>query len=627
MCGLAGILTFDGARMDSGLLDRMGSTLRHRGPDAAGVHVDDGAAPAAALVHRRLSIIDLSNRADQPMPNEDGSVQVLLNGEIYNHRELRDELEGRHVFRSHGDTEVIAHLYEERGDDAVAALDGMFAIAIWDARRRRLVLARDPFGKKPLYYHADARRLVFGSEIKALLAAGAPAEFDADNLGEFLAYGYVPTPRTLFKGIRKLPPASLMVVDAVGCRAPRTYWSLEVPASSDVAQVTLADARERVRELLTVAVRKRLISDVPLGLLLSGGVDSGVVAALMARLSPGRVKTFTVGFEGDSFYDERAYAEQVARHLGTEHHASLVKPAAASLLETLLHHHDEPFGDSSALPTYLVAEEARRHVTVALNGDGGDEVFAGYDRFQAALLADRLPSGVRRGLHLLSRLLPPGGHQHGRLQRLRRFAAKAVLPETERVFAWSGFFDLPSLARLDGSGFVRRERVLSSYADALAAHSNATLLARLQSLNLRTYLLDDLLPKMDRMTMAHGLEGRSPLLDRDLVQYAMTLPDDLKRHGGRGKIVLKAVGEALLPRSILRRRKHGFGLPLADWFRGELRPVVQDTLLTRPRLAGRLRLEGIQDIVEEHLSGKVDRGHQLWTLLTLELWLRKHHFD
>jgi asparagine synthase (glutamine-hydrolysing) len=627
VCGLAGILTWDGPPPTRELLAQMGRSLSHRGPDAEGFHEDCSARPAVGLVHRRLSIIDLSHVADQPLPNEDGSVQVLLNGEIYNFQELRQGLLGRHQFRSKGDTEVIAHLYEERGPDAIAALDGMFTIVIWDAGRRRLLLARDAFGKKPLYYWSDGRRLVFGSEIKALLAAGVPAAFDDARLPEYLAFGYVPTPHTLFREIRKLPPASTVVADADGLHAPRRYWDLRFPAPEDTARISADDARLRVRELLTEAVRKRLMADVPLGVLLSGGVDSSAVAALMARLSPGRVKTFTVGFEGHSFYDERPHAERVARHIGSEHHASVVKPEAAALVETLLHHHDEPFGDSSALPTYLVARETRRHVTVALNGDGGDETFAGYERFQAALLAEALPAPLRHLLRAGARLLPEGSSYHGTLRRIRRFTQKAVLPFDERIFAWSGFFDMPGLQALDATGALRPERVLASYREALGACNGASLLSRLLYLNVRTYLLDDLLPKMDRMTMAHGLEGRSPLLDRPLMEFVATLPDAMKRKGARGKIVLKQAVADLLPESILRRPKHGFGVPLGDWFRGELKTLVDDTLLDRPRLAGRLRADTVRGLVDEHVAGRADRGHQLWTLLTLELWMRKHGFD
>ena len=624
MCGLAGILTFDGAPVEQSTLAAMGDRLRHRGPDAAGYHADATAAPGIGLVHRRLSIIDLSKAADQPLANEDGTILVLLNGEIYNFRELRADLEGRHPFRSHGDTEVVAHLYEERGDDAVAALDGMFALVIWDARSRRLVLARDHFGKKPLYYWHDARRFVFGSEIKALLAAGVPAEMAEEGLGEYLAFGYVPTPRTLFRGIKKVPPASLLVIDAGGVAAPRPYWDLRFPARGEAERVRLRDAADRVRDLLFAAVRRRLVADVPLGLLLSGGVDSAAVAAIMARLVPGRVKTFTVGFEGDAYFDERPHAQQVARDLDTEHHASVVRPEAGALVETLLEHHDEPFGDSSALPTYLVAREARAHVTVALNGDGGDETFAGYDRFHAALLADRMPPPVAHALRAAARLVPEGASHHARRRRIRRFVDKAALPFDERIFSWTSFFDLPALRMLDADHVADRERVLSSYREALARCAGASVLSRLLYLNARTYLLDDLLPKMDRMTMAHSLEARSPLLDRSLVEYVAGLPDRLKRRGGRGKIVLKKAVADLLPREILTRPKHGFGVPLGAWFRGELRPRVESLLLDRPHLARWLRVDAVRQLFAEHLAGRSDRGHQLWTLLTLELWLRKH---
>jgi asparagine synthase (glutamine-hydrolysing) len=605
----------------------MGASLAHRGPDAQGIYEDAAAAPRVGLVHRRLSIIDLSSAAHQPMANEDGSIQVLLNGEIYNFAELRRTLEGRHTFRSNSDTEVIAHGYEERGDDVIAGLDGMFTVALWDAGKRRLLLARDPFGKKPLYYWHDDQRFVFGSEIKALLAAGVPAEMDDSCLGEYLAFGYVPTPRSLYRGIRKLPAASTLVVDAEGVHEPKRYWDLRFPDAGEAANVSLEDASRRVRELLTEAVRKRLIADVPLGILLSGGVDSSAVAAIAAPLVSGRIKTFTVGFAGDAFFDERPYAERVARHVGTDHHVEVVEPDAAALVERLLDHHDEPFGDSSALPTYLVSQAARRHVTVVLNGDGGDETFAGYDRFHAALLADRIPQPARQVLRVAARLLPPGPRYHSLPRRIRRFADKAALPFDERIFAWSTFFDLPTIERLDADSLANRERLLSSYREVLAAVPRASLLSRLLYLNARTYLLDDLLPKMDRMTMAHGLEGRSPLLDRPLAEYVAALPDALKRQGATGKVVLKKAIEDLIPPGILTRPKHGFGVPLGDWFRKELRPLVEDVVLHEPRLGRWIRVEELRALYDEHRAGRNDRGHQLWTLLTLELWLRKHRFS
>lgn len=626
MCGLAGVVHFDGSPVPRDVLRRMADALRHRGPDAEGFFFDAAGAPALGLAHRRLSIIDLSPAADQPLGNEDGSVQVALNGEIYNYRELREPLRARHRFRSQGDTEVVAHLYEEMGDAVVEQLDGMFMLVLWDARLRRLLLARDRVGKKPLYFWADGRRCVFGSEIKALLAAGVPAEFAAENLAEYLAYGYVPTPRTLFRGITRLPAASTLVVDAQGVGTPRRYWDLRFPDQGAAAPVSLGEAAARVRALLTEAVRKRLVADVPLGVLLSGGVDSSAIAALMATLVPERIRTFVVGFEGHSFYDERAHAERVARHIGSEHHAFVVRPRAAELLETLLHHHDEPFGDSSALPTYLVAQEARRHVTVVLNGDGGDETFAGYDRFQAAQLARSLPAPLRAGLRLGARLLPRGATHYSFTRRVRRFADKSVLPERERIFAWHSFFDFATLDALAPSGHMPREALLASYDQALGRYPRASLLSRLLYLNVTTYLHDDLLPKMDRMTMAHGLEARSPLLDRAVIEHAASLPDALKRRGSRGKIVLKQAVADLLPPEILARRKHGFGLPVGEWFRTDLAALVSDTLGASPRLAHYLDGGTVRAMLAEHATGRIDRGHQLWTLLTLELWLRKHGF-
>jgi asparagine synthase (glutamine-hydrolysing) len=623
MCGIGGIVTFDGHEPAREELKRIADALVHRGPDADGFF-SQGGTPGIGFAHRRLSIVDLSHEADHPVTGEDKAIQAMLNGEIYNYRELRAGLEGRHTFRTQGDTESIVHGYEERGDEIFAALDGMFTIALWDGHRKRLVLARDPFGKKPLYYWHDHRRLVFASEIKGLLAVGVPVALDDTRLGEYLGFGYVPTPETLFAGIRKVPPASILVVDKDGVHPPRAYWDLKFPPEGAATKVGLEEAADRVRELFTAAVRKRLMGDVPLGVLLSGGVDSSAVAAVIAQHAPGRLKTFTMGFEGDAFFDERPWAARVARHLGAEHYEAVAAPHAAELMETLLHHHDEPFGDSSALPTYLVAREARRHVKVALNGDGGDETFAGYDRFRAVLISEALPVPARHALAAAGRLVPGAGGTQGALRRLKRFARKAALPLDERLFSWSGFFDLDALRRLDGDGLVDRDRVLSSYRLALRAAGGASLLGRVLYLNARTYLLDDLLPKMDRMTMAHGLEARSPLLDRDLMEYVAQLPDDFKRQGARSKIVFKKAVATMLPPEILRRPKHGFGVPLGDWFRGELRPMAEDTLLAAPRVGKWLKPGGLRALLEEHARGAADHGHKLWTLLTLELWLRKH---
>jgi asparagine synthase (glutamine-hydrolysing) len=627
MCGIAGIVSFAGGPVDEARLSRMAAAIAHRGPDAERLWIDAAGAPSVGLAHRRLAIIDLSHVADQPLGNEDGSVQAMLNGEIYNFAELRRAQEGRHAFRSHGDTETIVHGYEDEGEQIVARLDGMFALALWDANRRRLLLARDPYGKKPLYYWTDGRELLFASEIKALLAGGAPAELDASGLPEYLAFGYVPTPRTLFRGIRRLPPASWMIADAHGVHEPHVYWDLRFPPEDEVRPIALAEAAEGVRERLDAAVRKRLMADVPLGLLLSGGVDSGAVLAFAARASSAPVNTFTLGFEGPAFYDERAPAARMAAHVGAIHHEAVVKPEAASLIETLLRHHDEPFGDSSALPTYLVAREARQHVTVVLNGDGGDETFAGYERFRAELIAHRLPAAVRRTIGLAASLLPSGRASYGTLRRAQRFARKTALPFLERTLAWHSFFEPHTLRDLGRDAPIDLGRVLASYVDALGRVNGASHLSRLLYLNARCYLLDDLLPKMDRMTMAHGLEARSPFLDRELSNYAAGLPDRLKLKGAVGKHVLKEAVRGLVPDDLLTRRKHGFGIPLGEWFRGDLRAMVADTLLDRPRIGRHLNLAIVRALWDEHLAGWADRGHALWTLLVLELWMRAHDFS
>ncbi len=489
----------------------MAESLRHRGPDAVGFLDDLAAAPTVGLTHRRLAIIDLSPAANQPIGTEDGSVQVALNGEIYNFQELRERYCATDTFRSSGDAEVVAQLYRHLGEEAFSRLDGMFALAIWDRRSRRLVLATDPFGKKPLYYWSNGREFLFGSEIKALLAGGMPAELAPEHIPSYLAFGCVPSPDSLFRGVQKLAPASYGRIDEDGVGSPSRYWDLEFPDRGEQLRLSEAEANEELSRLLSRAVEKRLISDVPLGVLLSGGVDSSVVAALMKRVASGPVKTFCVGFEGHLFYDERPHAQTVADHIGTEHFSSSVEPDAARLLERLLHHHDEPFGDSSALPTYLVAQEARKHVTVVLNGDGGDETFAGYERFHAVVLSEAIPVFVRRALARVAPAFPSGSHHYDLWRRSRRFLEKAALPLDKRVLAWSSFFDQPALADLLRTG-DSSARLLRPIQDGLGRYPRSTLLSRLLYLNARTYLLDDLLPKMDRMTMAHGLEARSPFL-------------------------------------------------------------------------------------------------------------------
>ena len=622
MCGFCGIIDTGGAPVQSSLAP-MADALRHRGPDAYGAFEDHGAAPSLALGHRRLSIIDLSEAANQPLSNGAGTIWAALNGEIYNFQDLRRQLEPKYEFRTNGDTEVIIHGYSEWGEEVVARLDGMFAFALWDGARRRLLLARDRFGKKPLYWHQHGQRVFFGSEIKALLAAGVVAEMEPQNLPEFLALGYVPGPRTLFKGIESFPPASFVVIDQAGVGTLREYWRWTFPRAGHALSMPREEARAQVLALLEAAVKRRLVSDVPLGVLLSGGVDSSAVAVLAQRHTPGRLRTFTVGFSSDSRYDERPYAATVAKMLDTDHHETLVEARAAELLDELVHHYDQPFGDSSALPTYLVAREARRHVTVVLNGDGGDEVFAGYQSFRAALLAAKL-GGAGLGLaQAVSTLLRAIGFRGGRLQQAARFLEKARRGKESSFLAWSSFMDETEVRRFAPQWFDA-SRLLTSYHHAFSQQPASSLLSQLLYVNSRTYLLDNLLPKMDRMAMAHGLEARSPFLDTALAEFVASLPDDFKRQGAQGKVILREGLAPLFPAAFLDRKKQGFGVPIHSWFRSELKDMAIELLGSGARLFRYLDKATITAVLEDHLSEKVDRGDRLWSLLTLELWLRRH---
>ncbi len=605
----------------------MSSALSHRGPDAVGCHVEE----PIALGHRRLSIIDLSEAAHEPIANEDGSVWLVFNGEVYNFRELRQLLACRHRFRSQGDAETILHLYEERGEDAVSALDGMFALALWDARRRRLLLARDRSGKKPLFYYDDARVFAFASEVKALLAhPDVPHERDASAVPLYLTHGYVPTPGTFYKGIRSLPPGHRMVASEAGTEAPQPYWRVRF---RDGQVADDGEAEERFRTLLKQAVERRLIADVPLGAFLSGGLDSSTIVALMAQAAGGRVKTFTIGFTGGGEYDERAHARAVAEHFGTEHTEFVVEPRALELVDRLVWHHDGPFGDSSAIPTYLLSELTRSRVTVALNGDGGDEVFGGYLRLYGGALSERIPRWVfRAGAAALGLLPEPRDRKHP-LRFAKRFAEAGSLPLAERYLRWNGYFtrDLWDLLRPELHQDASRERVLASYREPLARalEANAcdgrmTTLARLLQLNFETYLLDDLHVKMDRMSMAHALETRAPFLDTAVVEFGASLPDRLRMRFGKGKVLLRRAMRGILPKRVLSRGKMGFGAPLGAWFRGELDGLVRERLLepTSP-IYEYLRPAPVAALVRRHSNAQADLSPQIWALLTLESWLRQ----
>ena len=600
----------------------MNNTLTHRGPDGAGYTIDG----AVGLAMRRLKIIDIAG-SDQPLTNEDGSIAVIFNGEIYNYRELRRRLQQRgHRFKTDGDGETIAHLYEEYGADALGRLRGMFALAIWDLRRRALLLARDRFGQKPLYYYQDRGVFVFASEIKAILAherVPRVSRFGGDDgraLAQYLSFGYVPAPATAFAGIKILEPGTWLQVDLSGASEQRSYWEmprLAPPDPAAKAQTYIGGLRENLGE----AVKLRLVSDVPLGAFLSGGLDSSLIAALMRRHSNSAIKTFSIGFEGDGSFDESPYAEKVARHLDTEHLSFRVKPEAMSLLAELVWHHDQPFADSSAIPTYLVSKLTRAQVTVALTGDGGDELFAGYERFYAADLMRKLafvPTPLMKAAARLLGILPEGTGYYDAVKRGRRFARAASLGLEDAYFDLVRVFD-PDLAAeicpvADGHSLN-----LNRHLRADQPHP----IARLVEANMASYLPDDLLIKADRCSMAASLEARAPFLDHQLAEYAAAIPFNLKLHGARTKHVLKAAARGLLPDEIVERKKHGFGLPLGAWLRRDMVPVRDILLSQRARQRGLLNRAAVERLIVEHEAGARDHNRQLWALLTLEEWHRQ----
>lgn len=623
MCGISGSVQArpdDVARAVTAQL----AVQRHRGPDAEG-HFARG---RGVVAQNRLSIIDLVH-GDPPVTNEDRTIGAVLNGEIYNFKRLRDELsQARHTLSTDGDTEVIAHLAEGHDAASVAQkLDGMFAFAIWDSRRERLVLGRDRVGKKPLYYWRSPELFVFASEIKGVLAhPDVPCQLDERAIAAYLNFGYVPTPHTFFTGIKSLPPAHVLTLEPGGDPALERYWRLQVPGLDGAAHrldLGLEEAAGEVRRLLQQAISRRLIADVPLGAFLSGGIDSSAIVALMAGVMGEPVKTFTIGFEDRDGFDERPFASMVARRFGTEHHERVVHPDAVELVDRLVWHHDQPFGDSSAVPTYLLNQVTREHVTVALSGDGGDELFAGYERFFAGIAVDRVlgvPTPLRRaGKAALHRL--PSSWIHGRVGRAQRFASLVDEGMPSAYLGWVSYVPEAWRARLlpHSDPWARDD-----YKRRWDSLEGADPLDRLLALNLDTYLLDDLLVKMDRTSMAHGLEVRSPFLDVELLEFAVRLAPSLKLRGLSLKRVLKRAVSDLLPDDILKRRKRGFAVPLDRWFRQDLELYTQSMLGKGASVRQHVRGEAVDQLLAEHRSGAAAHGHALWTLLTLELFLRRH---
>jgi asparagine synthase (glutamine-hydrolysing) len=622
MCGICGAVEAHPDGLIAAVQAQL-ATQRHRGPDAEG-WFDGG---RGVIGQNRLSIIDLVT-GDPPMTSEDGTVGAVLNGEIYNFAGLRDELRQRgHTLSSSGDTEVLAHLAEDHDAVSLARkLDGMFAFAIWDKRRERLLLGRDRLGVKPLHYWCSGGKFVFGSEIKSVLAHPAvAAELNPRAIPAYLTFGYVPTPETFFAGVRSLPPGHVLTLEPGGEPRIERYWTLPVPGATEGVwsyDITPDEAAREVRRLLARAIRRRLVADVPLGAFLSGGVDSSAIVALMAGMVQQPVKTFTIGFDDRDGFDERPYAQLVAERVGTEHHVEVVKPEAVELVQRLVHHHDQPFGDSSAIPTFLLNEVTRSEVTVALSGDGGDELFAGYERFAAGVAVDatlHVPASVRelewRGIAQL-----PARWAHGRVGRLQRFTSEVEQGLPDAYLGWISYVPESWRERLlaEPDNWGRAD-----YARRWQQTAGARTLDRLLALNLETYLPDDLLVKMDRTSMAHALEVRSPFLDTELLEFVARLPPSLKARGLSLKRVLKHAVADLLPPELLERSKRGFGVPLDRWFREDLQAYTESMLGAHARVREHLQGDALDALLAEHRSGQASHGHALWTLLTLEVFLRE----
>jgi asparagine synthase (glutamine-hydrolysing) len=618
MCGICGIVSPDD--MDGNVLEAMNETLVHRGPDSGGVFLDT----ITGLAARRLAIIDLEG-GDQPIANEDGTIHVVQNGEIYNYRELRKELESRgHRFTTHSDTEVLVHLYEDRGPHFAEALRGMFAVAIWDAPKRSLVLARDRYGIKPLYYRSSDNTLSFASELKAILRQpGVSREIDPEGLEAYLAFSCIPAPLTIFREIRKLPAGNVLVWREDGGNSSVSVERFAQPraaAESDERPESEQELAEELRARLRDSVRAHLIADVPVGVLLSGGIDSSALTAFAALESSERVRTFSIGFEERAF-DERDRAREVAKQYDTDHHELVVRPNAVELLPRIAEVFDEPFGDSSAVPTYLVSQLARRHVKVALSGEGGDELFGGYffyvghrlaptfGRFASALrpLVERLPASTKKASTLD--------------YKVKQFVRAAALSPVERHYMWKSIFSPDARADIltpEWRGAVDPvERLTAAYSESEGSEE----LARIMELDLRVFLVEDMLVKTDRASMAESLETRVPFLDPAVTELALALPARHKVHWFGKKRLLRKALAPLLPSQILNGPKQGFSIPVGAWLRGELEPLARSILSPEAlRRQGFFRPEPVGAMLDDHVAGKQDLSRQLWNLLVFSLW-------
>ena len=622
MCGICGIVLFQPERpADLSILQRMNQSLRHRGPDDEGYYQDS----QASLAMRRLSIIDL-HTGQQPISNERGDIWVVYNGEIYNFQSIRSELQARgHIFKTQTDTEIIVHAYEEYGDDCVKYFNGMFAIALWDARRRKLFLARDHVGIKPLYYWVGQDKLVFGSELKALiLHPDVPRRINLQALDLFLALEYIPAPHTIYEEIFKLLPGHSLVLEEGQLKSIQ-YW--DVPYQPN--RQSKAECAEMLSGLLSDAVRIRLVSDVPLGAFLSGGIDSSTVVGYMSRSMTEPVQTFSIGFE-DSTYNELPYAEAVANHFSTNHHVEVLNPDYANLAEELVCQYDEPFADTSIFPTYLVSKVARQKVKVALSGDGGDELFAGYDTYLAEKMNryyGRLPDALRQNLlPKFAHWLPPQPAKKGWVNKVKRMVEGGALHPALQHTRWMIFMNQGEKNSLYSSSLraaLQDDLTASVLRGYFEKADGFDRLAQQQYVDIKTYLVDDILVKVDRMSMAVSLEARVPLLDHRIVEFAMNLPPHMKLNGSRTKSILRDAVKDLVPGLVLEKPKEGFSIPMKHWLCTSLKPMMLD-LLSKESLQkhGYFDHQVVARWVQEHLDGRVNHSHRLWALMVFELW---HH--
>lgn len=614
MCGICGQINFDATHtVPAELVTRMSDAMVHRGPDDSGQFISAN----VALGFRRLSIIDVDG-GHQPMSNEDGSIWIVFNGEVYNFPELTRRLQSTgHLFKTRTDTEAILHLYEEMGQECVQELRGMFALAILDLRRKRLFCARDRMGIKPFYYYMDRNRFVFGSELKVVLAAGIPAEVDPQALEDYFTNGYVPAPRSIIRGVKKLPQAHTLSLDFGAEPQVKVgrYWDIRFVPDHSLSE---SDWLEALEAELENAVRMRLISDVPLGAFLSGGIDSSAVVALMSRFSTTPVKTFSIGFE-EAAYDELPYARMIAAKYRTEHHEEIVRPNSVELLAELSRYYDEPFADSSAIPTYLVSRFARRHVTVVLSGDGGDELFAGYNHYVKWLRLHRF----NRLPPMLAELVWGTAHRVLPQQMFGKGLTYYLSKNRHEVPAWFSLWMPAERRRLLG----KQDGIIPGEENKLAIlrHSTAPdFISRCQELDLHTYLAEDILVKVDRASMANSLEARVPLLDHKVAELSFRMPSSLKLRGGEKKYILRKCMANELPNQIMTHPKQGFGVPLKLWFRNELRELVEDRFSqANSPAAAFVDLSFARDILRKHQAGTRDFSHHIWSLLFLDSWLRE----